>query len=326
MDWEKMRLIRTVEDTGLKIFETTESENEPPLCKKVEEKEETELHCVKNGSGGTAVFSIKDTLLKYSVPAGGEFYMNYHWRGFLQTFSMVSCSDHCVVVRTGKQCFEFTDDEYRYWDEEYEPICRGPLRLDCDGAIFPGGYRYTRSAHGNPVVYVKDDTGVDSMGNLLLPYDCRYRYQLEQLEQRLISADAQGELCITSDRRILCRGKLTLEEADPAVGIASCYHGYLVHTQCGDVYFSNNGSGWQLIGDLASAIAAYDDLVAWADIHGNVYIYKDGAQNLGCAAVLRFPGKYISEMDISGKLIALKFLDGTFTVMEWGTQKIVFPR
>lgn len=322
MSWGNMRLIGMVEDTGMKIFETKESENEFPLCKEIAE-EGTELFSVKNESGGTAVFSIKDTFLKYSVPDGGRFYMNYHRGGFVQTFSMVNCRDHCVVIRTGKQCFEIEDDGYKYWDEEYEPICKGPLRLDCSGAVFPGGYRYTRSGYGNPVVYVRNDTGIDSMGNVLLPYDRRHWYQIEQ---RLISADVQGELCITSDRRVLCRGRLTLEEADPAVGIAGCNRGYLVHTQCGDVYFSNNGSGWQLIGDLASAIAAYDDLVTWADIHGNVYVYKDGKQNLGCAAVLRFSGKYISEMDISRKLIALKFLDGTFAVLDWHTQEIIYYR
>ena len=148
----------------------------------------------------------------------------------------------------------------------------------------------------------------------------RYPYDTEQ---SLIAALKWGELCITSDRRILCRGELTLEEADPALNIAVCDHGYVVQTKCGDVWFSTNGRGWQMIGDHSSAIAAVGDLVAWADTDGMVSVYCYRNNSLGCDAVLRFPGRYISEMDVSSNLIALKFLDGSFDVVNRKNGKTV---
>ena len=236
----------------------------------------------------------------------------------MQTFSMVRCSDRKVTVRTGRYIYEMEEERGRRKGEEYEPICRGLTGLDYDGALLSGVHRLPCSWKRNPVVYVQDDIVIDSRGEMMLPQEHRYPYDTEL---SLISALEWGALCITSDRRVLCRGELTLEEADPALGITTCEHGYLVQTQCGDVYFSTNGRGWQLIGDNASAISASGDLVAWADTEGTVYLYQYGKHNLNCVSVRRFPGRYVTELDVSSRLVALKFLDGRFDVIDWHTGK-----
>ena len=306
-----------VNEVGMKIFNVLESNLEIPFCENTTNKDMV-LCQYHNKSGEPMFITISRTPLRYRVPKDGRFYCVCCGDEFVQTFPMIKCDGKEIKIRTGTHCCIFTDEYTKYWEENQEPICEDWLGLDHDGAVLVGDYRFVLSEKKNPVVHVNGGAGIDSKGFLLLPQKRRCHYQIDS---QLISAAEWGELCITSERRILCRNKLTLEESDPAIGIATCDHGYLVHTQCGDVFYSSNGMGWQLIGDHASCIAACGDFIAWADAEGNVFLYQCDGHNLGCSCVLHLPGRYVTEMDISGQLAVLKFLDGSFDIINCHTEQ-----
>lgn len=274
---------------------------------------EMELICLQNTSGKHAVITVCGTTLQYGIPDGGRFYYVGCQGGFVQTFARLRCSDYKAVIRTGMQCWEITEESKVYHEDTDRPICEGNLGLDCDGAVLVGGYRFSLSPYGNPVVYVRDGVGIDSKGMLMCPreYEGRYRQKTG-----LISAAAWGELCITDKRKVLCRGKQTLKTEDPAVEIAACDDGYLVQTATGGVYASCDGVRWQQTGEQATAIAAFQSLIAWADTQGNVYMCRLDEELSACAATLRFPGKRIIELAISEKLATVMFSDGTFAVLD----------
>jgi len=160
---------------------------------------------------------------------------------------------------------------------------------------------------------VQNGVGIDAQGFVLLPEEDAYRYRTDD---RLIAATAEAELCITSERRILCRAVPTLEEGDPAIRIERCDCGYLVLTKRGDVFFSDNGSGWRHIGENAVTLASWDGLEAYGDIHGNVFAYQYDRHTLGCCPVLRFPGRQITELAASGDFVVVRFLDNTFDIVD----------
>lgn len=112
------------------------------------------------------------------------------------------------------------------------------------------------------MVYVQNGVGIDAWGFPLLLEKDTYRYRTDD---HLIAATAAAELCITSERSILCRAELTLEESDLAVQIEQCDCGYLVLTKCGDVFFSDTGTSWQHIGENAMALATWN---RWVDYGG----------------------------------------------------------
>lgn len=314
-----LTLLSVVEDTGMKIFELEEEKIEFSFCSDTTNREK-QLHCIINNSGRKAKISVCGTPWMFPIPQKGRFYYVICEGKFVHTFPMISCFDRRVMIRTGRYICELEEDRGSYMGEDYVPICMGEAGLDYDGSLLLADRPIPCSQKRNPVVYVRDGIVIDSQGLMLLPKKHRYPYNTEL---PLIAALSWGRLCITADRRILCQGERTLEEADSALDIAICDHGYAVQTKCGDVYFSTNGRGWQIIGDHASAIAAYGDLVAWADTDGTVFVYCYRKNSLGSDAILRFPGRFISEIDISTDLVALKFLDGSFDVVSRKNGKTV---
>lgn len=306
-----------INDVGMKIINLLEPNLEIPFCKNTTGKDMVLCKYI-NKSSKPVFITISDTLLRYRIPKGGKFYCVCCEDEFVQTFPMVKCRGDEITIRTGTHFCILTDECTEYGEEGQKPICEGWLGLDYDGAILAGDYRFTLSEKNNPIVYVNSGTGIDAKGFPVRPHKYHYRYCVDS---QLIAALEWGALCITSERKVLCRAKPTLEEADAAIGIATCDHGYLVQTQCGDVYFSSNGRGWQLIGDEATAIAACRNLVAWADRKGNVFVYQHDEHTLACSAVVKKPGRHIVEMDISEQFAVLKFLDGSFDVIDWHTGK-----
>lgn len=309
---ENIHYCFTVEDTGMKVYQIVGAEVELPFCD-CTGGAAMELVCLRNRAGGPAVIRISGTHLKYSVPENGDFYFVSCKDGFVQTFSTLECSNHEVILRTGTHRCQITEEFTRSSRDCGLYICDGNLALATDGAVLAGGYRFLKSPEGNPVVYVQDGAGIDAWGFPLLPEKDTYRYRTDD---RLIVATAEAELCITSERRILCMAEPTLEEIDPAVQITQCDCGYLVLTKFGDVFFSDTGTDWQQIGENAVTLAAWDRWVAYGDIYGNVYAYQYDRNTLGACPVLRFPGKYITELAISEELVAVKFLDNSFDIAD----------
>ena len=314
---ENIRYCFTVEDTGMKVYQVVGAEVDLPFCDCID-KTAMELVCLRNRSGGQAVIRVADTLLKYVVPNEGEFFFVSCSDAFVQTFPMIECGNHEVILRTGTHWCQMTEEFTRSSRDSGLYICDGNLALTTDGAVLAGSYRFLKSPEGNSVVYVQDGVGIDAQGFALMPEKDAYRYRTDD---RLIAATAAAELCVTSERRILCRAKPTLEESDAAVRIAQCDCGYLVLTKCGDVFFSSNGSGWQQIGENAVNLATWDRWVAYGDIYGDVYVYQYDRNTLGACPVLRFPGKHITELAISKELVAVKFLDNSFDIADRFTGK-----
>jgi len=278
------------------------------------------LICLQNTSGKHVVITVCGTTLRYGIPDGGRFYYVESSGGFVQTFSRLRCSNHEAEIRTGKHSLVFTEESMACREDEDGPVCGDRLSLNSDGTVLVGGYRFSLSPHGNPVVYVRDGIGIDSRGLLMCPreYEGRYRQRTG-----LISAAAWGELCITDGRKVLCRGKQTLKTEAPAMEIAACDDGYLVQTAPGGVYASSDGVRWQKTGEQATAIAAFQNLIAWADTQGNVYVCRLDESGSAHAATLRFPGKHITELAISAKLAAVMFADGTFAVLDMYTGRSI---
>ena len=307
-----------VEDTLMKIVECRETNVVIPFCAKSSGKK-LELVCLKNETDCLVQISIDGTLLRYCVPAGGKFHFVSCQGGFVQAFPMLHFFNQTVTIRTGRHYCELSEENGRYWEERNAPICGGNLWLDCDGAIRIGGYRFTRTANQNPMVYVRDGTGIDADGLLIIPED-RYQYRTDR---QLMMAVSWGELCITSERSVICRNKPMPEQEEPAVDISVCCYGYLVQTKCGDVFFSETGTDWRKIGKNATAIASDDDLIAFSDIEGNVFVYQICQCSLERKAPMRFQGTHITQLAVSGEMIALWFQDCTFNVLDIHTGKSV---
>lgn len=314
---KNIRYCFTTEDTGMKVYQIIGAKVDLPFCEQTDGAP-MELVCLRNRSGGSVVIRVTDTHLKYGIPMDGDFYFVCCKGGFVQTFSMLECGDDEVILRTGAHWCQINEEFTRHSRDSSLYICTGNLALATDGAVFAGGYRFPKSPEGNPVVYVQDGVGIDAQGFPLLMKKDAYRYRTDD---RLIAATAAAELCITSKRRILCRAAQTLEESDLAVRIEQCDCGYLVLTKRGDVFFSDIGNDWQQIGKNAVTLASWDGLVAYGDIDGNVYVYQYDRNTLGDCSVLQFPGKYITELAIFGKLVAVKFLDGSFDIADRFTGK-----
>lgn len=303
----------------MKHFLTTDSSHLAlPFCSSTAGKD-MELVCRTNKTGSNALFTVSGTVFEYSIPNEGRFYYVSCEGAFVHGFSTLSCSDDTVIIRTGRHyCRLNVDRGTKFW-EDREPVSGSFFALGTDGSFLVGGHRVPLSSTSSPVVCVRDGVCINSRGRVVMaPNDLRYR-----INKRIITAAAGGELCITDHRKILCRGMLTLEECSQAISALVCDHGYLILSKNAEVWFSSNGEGWQLLSEEACAIAAKHDLIAYADIDGNVHVYRDGKQGLNRCALLHFPGKHVSEMDISRKFLALKFSDCTFDIFDHHSGKSV---
>lgn len=289
-----------------------------PFCSSTTGRE-VELVCLTNQSGSKVLLTISGTGLEYGIPDKGRFYYVSCEGAFVQSFPSLSCSDDTVIIRTGRHyCSLKAERGTKFWVDE-EPISGSMFALDTDGSFLVGSHRVPLSSTSSPVVCVRDGVCINARGRVVMaPNDLRYR-----INKRVITAAAGGELCITDHRKILCRGMLTLEECSQAISALVCDHGYLILSKNAEVWFSSNGEGWQLLSEESCAIAAKHDLIAHADIDGNVHVYRDGEQGLNRCGLLHFPGKHVSEMDISRKFLALKFSDCSFDIFDHRSGKSV---
>lgn len=175
-------LVKTVEKTGMRFWELRDTdpelsdgenslklrvrengELEFPFCRDTTNRE-MQLNCMTNKTGKRVTICVAQTLKKVSVPCEGLFYFVSCQGGFVQTFRMVSCSDHRVLIRTGRHYCELEEECCSYHEEKYDPISDGYHRLLYQGGIRSAGMKYSRSWEGNPMVYLLDNVIIDSMG------------------------------------------------------------------------------------------------------------------------------------------------------------------
>lgn len=124
----------TVENTGMKVFQIVGTEVDLPFCEQTDGAA-MELVCFRNRAGGPAVIRISGTYLKYGVPEDGEFYFVSCRGAFVQTFPMLECYNHEVILRTGTHWCQMTEEFTRSSRDSGLYICDGNLALTTDGAV-----------------------------------------------------------------------------------------------------------------------------------------------------------------------------------------------
>lgn len=312
-------LLSSVSDFGMKTYTFQESYLELPFCAATTGKE-MELVCLMNTSGKPANVRICGTPFHYGISEGGILYCVFCQGEFVQSFPRIQCCNTRLTVCTGAEVYEMEEFCTSSQSAYHQPICGGLLGLDHDGAILIWNYRCATAEKHNPLVFVQAKAGIDSMGNVILPKD--YAPWLPILVPCIAAADP-GDLCITSDRKILLRGKVCMEDLGPAIRMERFSYGYLVLTIAGDVYFCEDGEQWLKVGEHAVSITAYNEYAAYADTEGTVYCcqYKDGRM-VPCT-VVSYPERRITELSLSYGIIAILFSDCTFDAVDWSTGKTV---
>ena len=241
-----------------------------PLCFDTVGKQ-LELVRFENPSKHTpAVITVNPGDRRFGVPPGGIFHCVMCGGGFVQSIpTLCNGGKSYALVRNGRTRYEFEQEELSSTREIYEPVCEGFFGLDFEGNVRMGEYRFPCGEHGFPVVYIRDGIGVDAAGLLTVPV--RDWAHIPR-GYRFLHAWDRGQLCMLSDRRVLCRGKQILN-GERCLDTCICGRGYLILTLDGDALLSTNGVGWQTLENQAVAIAGGGNTIAIADRCGNIYVY-----------------------------------------------------
>lgn len=263
-----------------------------------------------------AVIRVPPVNWEFGVPPKGVFHcVLCDGRFVLPIQTLWNYGKTGACVWDGYLCYEF-DQENTSWVRVYtQPICQGWFGLDYEGRVCMGDYRFPCGENGYPIVNIRNGIAVDTKGLLTVPIEER-AYIPEGYH--FILAEAQGQLCITEKRQLLCRGKLVLP-GEKMLDACTCRHGYLVLKLNGETRFSTNGAGWQELDDNAVAISGGENTIAIADANGNIFIYQHDHHSLHSCGKLSFPGKQISEISVSDETVIIKFLDSTFDIIDWRT-------
>ncbi|MBP3684102.1 MAG: hypothetical protein J6J12_03960 [Oscillospiraceae bacterium] len=294
-----------------------------------------EQTCYVNKTDGPVTVFIENSPQRYGIPRpGGGFFCITCEGQFCQTEKTLYCSDNAVW---------FSDPWILYTrSEEGELVYNtNPRRRSAyndsmvrtmDGQFLFHGYRV-------PLVYARDDIGIQETGELFIAEDYRKGLHGELLEQhRYIMALAWGELVITTNREAMCMTAGSQKrihwgsKCRDAIDI--CYNnlGNFVLTAKGQVFYTLTGTRWKSLCGNAVAIATrrYTEELAVADQDGNIWIWnweqvgKKGRVLPTEELLLSFPGKYISEVAISDRLVAVKFSDCTYSVYDRKQKQFCF--
>lgn len=303
---------------NLKVIPLKTPELDLLLCPDVTEKQQELVRFVNPSKEKYALIKVAPVGWQFGIPPKGQFRGVMCGKAFVQPIqTLTNDGKTAAFVRDGYLCYAFDQEGNSYYLDELAPIYRGFYGMDHTGCATIGGYPSPYGENGSPVVYIQDGIGVDAAGGLtMLPEDRVFSPK----GYRFILAAAQGNLCITGDRRVICRNEFVLE-GERAVAACACRYGYLVLTQNGETRFSTNGRGWQELDDNAVAISAMDDTIAIGDRNGDVFIYQHNDHSLLGCGKLSFPGKHISEIAVSDETVIVKFSDCSFDIIDWRTKK-----
>ncbi len=299
-------------------YELTKPFFEIPFCTDTTGKT-MELACFENHCKSFISFFVLDTALRYGIPAGGKFYCVLCEGSFVIAFKSVNCGWKEIRIRNGEHLCIIDEDGTGGYGTEHAPIQVGDWTLYPDSSILTDGTRWNASPWGRPFVYTRGVSAVDEEGNLIARKKNPY---LETVPYKFIMAESDTSQCITSDRSILSKDGISSPNGELVVDIASTWNHQLALTQTGNVYCRQKDEEWMRLGTGATAIGTSGQHIAFADKAGRIHIFRhDENMVMQKIGVFRFPGKHISDLDLSDHNHLLGFLcsDGRYDVFDFQT-------
>lgn len=296
-----------------RVIALTKIDNELPFCRSTTGKT-AELVCFQNHCQDVATLVVSDTVLQYGILPGGRFYCVLCDEEFVIAFKSVFCDTREIKINDGKYQYVFNEEGESTCLSEHLPIYEGPFTLYPDGSISVCDYHWQASPYGNPIVYAQNAAAIDSKGNLIIQE--KYRYP-EMKQHQYILAGPGGRSCITSDRKIIHRTGMSAPGDERIIDVDGNAYCDMVLTQHGDVYYCERKDEWRWLGANAIAIAADKGKdVAIAEKTGVVRIFQfDASGKLRQEKELCFGGSRIVDLDINGHVLAVRFWDGRYEMI-----------
>ena len=321
---------------NIEIITSSEEIVTLPFCTSIKKKPMRLVQFVNDSADHKMQIIIKKVDMRFGVPPKGFFYCVMCGDAFVQAVPMLVNHIFDTIICDGLDYHEFDiDDEHYEFDEEIdyqknrekEPPIFSPgyfrLGMDYNGKIIMND-RYPYVLTGNPLVYVQDGLGIDSEGNAVIPEENR----ADKLRSRIITnrfgkimAGIFGlRLCISGDRQLVYCQQPVLK-GKKVISIACGYHAYVVLLHNGEVRYSRRGTRWSKLTDQAVSISVEENTIAVANKSGEVLLFSIDKDSMCECGKLLFENRYISEIAVCEKKLAVRFADCTFDIVNWETKE-----